>query len=91
VIGVHNAVAISAGAFHDCLALASPSMACWGYNDYGDLGANLKSGSYPSPHTVVSPPLGRTAAARELAAGTSAGARGSGAATRTRKRDAALA
>jgi alpha-tubulin suppressor-like RCC1 family protein len=58
VIGVHNAVAITAGSFHDCVQLASGGAACWGYNDYGDLGANLKPGTYPTPQTVVFPPRG---------------------------------
>jgi hypothetical protein len=58
VDGVHTAVAISAAAFHDCVLLAFGAAACWGYNDYGDLGANLVPGTYPTPQPVLfSPPF----------------------------------
>jgi alpha-tubulin suppressor-like RCC1 family protein len=55
VLGLQTVVAISTGAFHDCAELASGQIACWGYNDYGDLGADLKPGKYSTPQRVEFP------------------------------------
>lgn len=57
VQGIHDAVSISAAVFHNCVQLAAGGAACWGYNDYGDLGANLPPGVYPTPQDVVFGPL----------------------------------
>ena len=57
VQGIHDAVSISAAVFHNCVQLAAGGAACWGYNDYGDLGANLPPGVYPTPQDVAFGPL----------------------------------
>jgi alpha-tubulin suppressor-like RCC1 family protein len=62
VQGIHDAVSISAAVFHNCVQLASGGADCWGYNDYGDLGANLPPGVYPTPQPVVFPPLSKAGA-----------------------------
>jgi alpha-tubulin suppressor-like RCC1 family protein len=57
VRGIHDAISISAAVFHNCVQLASGGADCWGYNDYGDLGANLPPGVYATPQPVVFPAL----------------------------------
>jgi alpha-tubulin suppressor-like RCC1 family protein len=57
VQGIHTAVAITTSFAHNCVLLVSGGAACWGYNDYGDLGANLPWGVYPTPQPVAFPPI----------------------------------
>jgi hypothetical protein len=57
VQGIHDAISISVAFVHNCVQLASGAADCWGYNDYGDLGANLRPGVYPTPQPVVFAPL----------------------------------
>jgi alpha-tubulin suppressor-like RCC1 family protein len=63
VSGVHTAVMITAALFHNCVLFASGEAACWGYNDYGDLGANLEAGTFPTPQKVLFPPPAAPSAA----------------------------
>ncbi|TAF99772.1 MAG: hypothetical protein EAZ43_15195 [Betaproteobacteria bacterium] len=38
VVGITNAIAISAGMLHTCALLATNRVRCWGYNNFGALG-----------------------------------------------------
>lgn len=38
VVGLNNAITLSAGGFHACAILANGSVRCWGYNGAGTLG-----------------------------------------------------
>ncbi len=49
VIGISNAVSVSAGFYHSCAALADRTVRCWGDNTLGVLG----SGAPPSSTTPV--------------------------------------
>ncbi|MEM5873167.1 MAG: hypothetical protein QXV63_03000, partial [Candidatus Aenigmatarchaeota archaeon] len=40
VQGINNAVAIATGYDHTCALLSNGSIACWGWNYYGQLGDN---------------------------------------------------
>lgn len=46
IIGVSQ---ISAGQFHTCVVLASGSVQCWGYNEYGQLGLGDKANRGDQP------------------------------------------
>jgi len=45
VIGITNAVSISAGEAHSCAVLANGRVMCWGSNAYGQLGSGLAPGN----------------------------------------------
>jgi alpha-tubulin suppressor-like RCC1 family protein len=45
VDGVSNAVTVAAGDYHTCVLLKSGSVACFGYNSYGQLGLPKVTGS----------------------------------------------
>jgi hypothetical protein len=38
VVGISNAIAVTAGGTHTCAMLSDGSVECWGSNDYGELG-----------------------------------------------------
>jgi len=40
VLGLNNAISISAGGAHTCSVLSDQTVKCWGSNQYGQLGNN---------------------------------------------------
>ncbi len=52
VVGIENAVALTAGTSHTCALLETGGMKCWGYNFYGSLG-NGNSGNTADAYTPV--------------------------------------
>jgi alpha-tubulin suppressor-like RCC1 family protein len=52
VVGVSDAVAIAAGAFHTCALLANGTAKCWGFNDSGGLGIGNTTNT-GTPTTVI--------------------------------------
>jgi alpha-tubulin suppressor-like RCC1 family protein len=65
VLGIENAIAISAGELHTCVTLSDGTVACWGLNNSGELGIPFSDFS-ATPATVT----GLTAV-KSLACGTS--------------------
>jgi alpha-tubulin suppressor-like RCC1 family protein len=53
VVGITNAVAITAGNDHACAVLAGGAVQCWGYDGYGDLGDGGSIVSSDVPVSVV--------------------------------------
>jgi alpha-tubulin suppressor-like RCC1 family protein len=45
VTGISSAASVTAGSNHTCAALSEGTAACWGSNDYGQLGSATNSDS----------------------------------------------
>lgn len=50
---LNNLTYISAGRFHTCALFADTTGACWGYDDYGQLGNNHTLANFNSPQTIL--------------------------------------
>jgi alpha-tubulin suppressor-like RCC1 family protein len=66
VVGLDNAIAVTAGASMSCVLRANGSARCWGANDHGQLGDGTNS---PSPTPVVPVGVSGGISARALSAG----------------------
>jgi alpha-tubulin suppressor-like RCC1 family protein len=60
VKGVTQAISIATGDYHTCAALASGTVQCWGYNEYGQLGNGASGYNTRSitPTAVIGMPAG---------------------------------
>jgi Regulator of chromosome condensation (RCC1) repeat len=64
VVGLDDAVAVTAGGAHACALRRSGQVACWGSNDLGELGDGSRA-ARSSPVAVVGLPGGPTVAPRD--------------------------